>query len=228
MTYAAIAPLVLVVLIRLARADPGPGRALAGRPGRATVRDRARGRRHRGRHRAPGAAPHHGPRRVQLARAGFLGGPGQPHPRPQPPGRRARTAAAVRRRLPRLPGRRRPGAAPGQRAARGGGHRGDLLALPDRPRPGGAAAAGRDRDQRGGLRCQHRCLRAADDARNRPVLPFSAALAGRQLGPWLGDALAARRRAPGRPVLAAADGGGRLAGGARVVGAATRSVSPAR
>ena len=34
-----------------------------------------------------------------------------------------------------------------------------------------------------------------------PVLPFSAALAGRQLGPWLGDALAARRRpgqGPGR------------------------------
>ncbi len=31
-----------------------------------------------------------------------------------------------------------------------------------------------------------------------PVLPFSAALAGRQLGPWLGDALAARRRRPGR------------------------------
>jgi hypothetical protein len=30
-----------------------------------------------------------------------------------------------------------------------------------------------------------------------PVLPFSAALAGRQLGPWLGDALAARRR-PGQ------------------------------
>jgi hypothetical protein len=31
-----------------------------------------------------------------------------------------------------------------------------------------------------------------------PVLPFSAALAGRQLGPWLGDALAARRRRPGQ------------------------------
>ena len=30
------------------------------------------------------------------------------------------------------------------------------------------------------------------------VLPFSAALAGRQLGPWLGGALAARRRPPGR------------------------------
>jgi hypothetical protein len=30
-----------------------------------------------------------------------------------------------------------------------------------------------------------------------PALPFSAALAGRQLGPWLGDALAARRR-PGQ------------------------------
>ncbi len=32
-----------------------------------------------------------------------------------------------------------------------------------------------------------------------PVLPFSAALAGRQLGPWLGDALAARRRPGQRP-----------------------------
>ena len=30
------------------------------------------------------------------------------------------------------------------------------------------------------------------------VLPFGAALAGRQLGPWLGDALAARRRRPDR------------------------------
>ena len=168
-TYAAIAPLVLVVAIRLAHAlrrDRAAGwrSTLAERRyeiglavGAIAAAIAARA----------GAAPHRRPGRVRLAGAGLVGGLGQPHPPSQRPGRRARAAAAVRRRLPRLPGRLRPGAAPGQRAAGGGGHRGDLLALPDRPRPGGPAAAGRDRDQRGDLRRQHQRLRAADDARNR-------------------------------------------------------------
>ena len=132
-TYAAIAPLVLVVAIRLVHAlrrDRDGG--LAEHPGRATLRDRARGRRDRRRHRrTAGAAPDRGPGRVRLAGAGLVGGLAQPHRGSQRPGRRARAAAAVRRRLLRLPGRRRPGPAPGERAAGGGGHRGDLLALPE-------------------------------------------------------------------------------------------------
>ncbi len=68
-TYAAIAPLVLVVVIRLADAlIGGTGTAAGAARWPRGVRDRARGRRHRRRRRrAAGAAPHRRPRRVRLA-----------------------------------------------------------------------------------------------------------------------------------------------------------------